>query len=51
MVRARKEDGVKITTIGRGNVGGGLTKLWSPKGHDVIGGPRAARALEDHLAL
>jgi hypothetical protein len=26
---------VKITTIGRGNIGGGLGKLWSAKGHDV----------------
>jgi predicted dinucleotide-binding enzyme len=26
---------VKITTIGRGNVGGGLAKLWRAAGHDV----------------
>jgi 8-hydroxy-5-deazaflavin:NADPH oxidoreductase len=26
---------VKITTIGRGNVGGGLAKLWRDAGHDV----------------
>lgn len=26
---------MKITTIGRGNIGGGLAKLWSAKGHDV----------------
>lgn len=26
---------MKITTIGRGNIGGGLGKLWSAKGHDV----------------
>lgn len=27
--------GVKIATIGRGNVGGGLAKLWRDAGHDV----------------
>ena len=27
--------GMKITTIGRGNVGGGLAKLWQDAGHDV----------------
>jgi hypothetical protein len=26
---------VKITTIGRGNVGGGLAKLWQQAGHEV----------------
>jgi predicted dinucleotide-binding enzyme len=26
---------VKITTIGRGNVGGGLARLWRAAGHDV----------------
>src|SRR5262249_5852453 len=26
---------VKITTIGRGNVGGGLAELWRKAGHDV----------------
>jgi predicted dinucleotide-binding enzyme len=26
---------MKITTIGRGNVGGGLTRLWTNAGHDV----------------
>jgi predicted dinucleotide-binding enzyme len=26
---------VRITTIGRGNIGGGLGKLWSAKGHEV----------------
>jgi predicted dinucleotide-binding enzyme len=26
---------MKITTIGRGNVGGGLAKLWQDAGHDV----------------
>lgn len=26
---------MKITTIGRGNIGGGLAKLWTAKGHDV----------------
>src|SRR5439155_20912214 len=30
-VRAR----MKITVIGRGNVGGGLAKLWRAAGHDV----------------
>jgi predicted dinucleotide-binding enzyme len=26
---------VKITTVGRGNIGGGLAKLWEQAGHDV----------------
>ena len=26
---------MKITTIGRGNIGGGLAKLWSANGHEV----------------
>jgi predicted dinucleotide-binding enzyme len=26
---------VKITTIGKGNIGGGLAKLWASAGHDV----------------
>ncbi len=26
---------MKITTIGRGNIGGGLAKLWEQAGHDV----------------
>ena len=26
---------MKITTIGRGNIGGGLAKLWEPAGHEV----------------
>ena len=26
---------MEITTIGRGNIGGGLAKLWRAKGHDV----------------
>jgi predicted dinucleotide-binding enzyme len=26
---------MKITTIGRGNVGGGLARLWEGAGHDV----------------
>jgi 8-hydroxy-5-deazaflavin:NADPH oxidoreductase len=26
---------MKITTIGKGNIGGGLAKLWGPAGHDV----------------
>src|SRR5918911_624525 len=27
---------MKITVIGRGNVGGGLARLWQGAGHDVI---------------
>ena len=27
--------GMKITTIGRGNIGGGLANLWEAAGHDV----------------
>jgi len=27
---------MKITTIGRGNIGGGLGELWSSNGHDVV---------------
>lgn len=27
---------MKITTMGRGNVGGGLAKLWQGAGHDVV---------------
>jgi predicted dinucleotide-binding enzyme len=30
-----KEETVKIATIGRGNIGGGLAKLWRAAGHDV----------------
>jgi predicted dinucleotide-binding enzyme len=26
---------MRITTIGRGNIGGGLTRLWQEAGHDV----------------
>jgi predicted dinucleotide-binding enzyme len=26
---------MKITAIGRGNIGGGLAKLWEPAGHEV----------------
>ena len=26
---------MKITTIGRGNIGGGLAKLWERAGHEV----------------
>jgi predicted dinucleotide-binding enzyme len=26
---------VKITTVGRGNIGGGLARLWDQAGHDV----------------
>jgi predicted dinucleotide-binding enzyme len=26
---------LKITTVGRGNIGGGLAKLWEQAGHDV----------------
>ena len=29
------KDTVKITVIGRGNVGGGLAKLWREAGHQV----------------
>src|SRR5207244_12797779 len=29
------EDSVKITVIGRGNVGGGLAALWRDAGHEV----------------
>ena len=35
MVGATKEDDVKIATIGRGNIGGGLATLWRAAGHDV----------------
>jgi 8-hydroxy-5-deazaflavin:NADPH oxidoreductase len=27
---------VKVTTVGRGNVGGGLAELWRSAGHDVV---------------
>jgi predicted dinucleotide-binding enzyme len=27
---------VRITTIGRGNVGGGLGELWREAGHEVV---------------
>jgi 8-hydroxy-5-deazaflavin:NADPH oxidoreductase len=30
-----EEPTVKITTIGRGNIGGGLGRLWARAGHDV----------------
>jgi predicted dinucleotide-binding enzyme len=30
-----EEETVKIATIGRGNIGGGLAKLWRAAGHDV----------------
>jgi hypothetical protein len=26
---------MKITTIGRGNIGGGLARLWEQAGHDA----------------
>ena len=26
---------MKITIVGRGNIGGGLARLWAPAGHDV----------------
>src|SRR5207248_6669324 len=35
MERPTKEDEMKTTTIGRGNIGGGLAKLWRAAGHDV----------------
>jgi 8-hydroxy-5-deazaflavin:NADPH oxidoreductase len=28
---------MKITTVGRGNIGGGLAKLWRAAGHEVTG--------------
>src|SRR5438270_1181097 len=30
------EETMKITVVGRGNVGGGLAKRWEAAGHDVI---------------
>jgi predicted dinucleotide-binding enzyme len=43
-----KEDGMKIVVIGRGNVGGGLARLWRAAGHEVVeigrGGGDAAGA-------
>jgi 8-hydroxy-5-deazaflavin:NADPH oxidoreductase len=33
--RATVRLGVKITTIGRGNIGGGLARLWEQAGHTV----------------
>jgi hypothetical protein len=35
MLERRTEALVKITTIGRGNIGGGLAALWRTAGHDV----------------
>jgi predicted dinucleotide-binding enzyme len=32
---AGQDYGMKITTIGRGNIGGGLAKLWEQAGHQV----------------
>jgi predicted dinucleotide-binding enzyme len=32
---ATREETVKIATIGRGNIGGGLAKLWRAAGHNV----------------
>jgi predicted dinucleotide-binding enzyme len=32
---SNEEDGMKIVVIGRGNVGGGLARLWRAAGHDV----------------
>jgi predicted dinucleotide-binding enzyme len=26
---------MKITTVGKGNIGGGLARLWEQAGHDV----------------
>src|SRR5213592_3736849 len=34
-LRRRKGHAVKITTIGKGNIGGGLARLWERAGHDV----------------
>jgi 8-hydroxy-5-deazaflavin:NADPH oxidoreductase len=31
----RKEEGMKIVTVGRGNIGGGLADLWERAGHQV----------------
>src|SRR5690348_16664984 len=31
----RKEKGMRIATIGRGNIGGGLADLWEQAGHEV----------------
>jgi predicted dinucleotide-binding enzyme len=33
---ASKEFAVKIVVVGRGNVGGGLARLWQSAGHDVV---------------
>src|SRR6266511_1895486 len=33
--RARVASDMKITTIGRGNIGGGLARFWEQAGHDV----------------
>src|SRR5438128_1494546 len=30
-----KEEGMKIATVGRGNIGGGLAGLWRKVGHEV----------------
>ena len=27
---------MKIATIGKGNIGGGLAELWEKAGHDVV---------------
>jgi 8-hydroxy-5-deazaflavin:NADPH oxidoreductase len=35
LVETTKEALVKITTIGRGNIGGGLGAMWRAAGHDV----------------
>jgi predicted dinucleotide-binding enzyme len=32
---SKTEESVKIATIGRGNIGGGLAKFWRAAGHDV----------------
>jgi hypothetical protein len=37
MLERRTEALVKITTIGRGNIGGGLAAFWRAAGHDVTG--------------
>jgi 8-hydroxy-5-deazaflavin:NADPH oxidoreductase len=34
--REKRRRGMKVTTIGRGNVGGGLAQLWGKAGHEVV---------------
>lgn len=55
--RRREARTVKITTIGGGNIGGGLARLWERAGHQVatlgrVGGSAAdadVEALEDFV--